>query len=73
LNSIGKDFGLILCKNVLLHFNEQERIDVIRMFYEALMEGGYLAMEQTQRLPAEFENRFEPVVSNARIYQKRSH
>ena len=73
LNSIGKDFGLILCKNVLLHFNEQERINVIRMFYEALMEGGYLAMEQTQRLPAEFENRFEPVVSNARIYQKRSH
>ncbi|MDD3307158.1 MAG: chemotaxis protein CheR [Acetobacterium sp.] len=71
LNSIGKDFGLILCKNVLLHFNEQERIDVIRMFHDSLIEGGYLAMEQTQKLPVELENRFEPVVSNARIYRKR--
>lgn len=73
LNSIGKDFGLILCKNVLLHFNEQERINVIRMFDEALTEGGYLAMEQTQKLPAELEHKFEPVVSNARIYRKRRH
>ncbi len=72
LNGIGNDFGLILCKNVLLHFDEQERIDVIQMFYNALIDGGYLAMEQTQKLPAEFENRFEPVVSNARIYQKRA-
>jgi chemotaxis protein methyltransferase CheR len=73
LNSIGKDFGLILCKNVLLHFNEQERIDVIGMFYDSLVEGGYLAMEQTQKLPAELADRFETVVSNARIYRKRSH
>lgn len=73
LNGIGKDFGLVLCKNVLLHFNEQERINVIQMFYEALMEGGYLAMEQTQKLPSELEHKFEPVVSNARIYRKRPH
>jgi chemotaxis protein methyltransferase CheR len=73
LDSIGKGFGLILCKNVLLHFNEQERIGVIRMFYDSLMDGGYLAMEQTQKLPAELADRFEPVVSNARIYRKRSH
>lgn len=73
LNSIGKDFGLILCKNVLLHFNEQERIDVIGMFYDSLVEGGYLAMEQTQKLPAELADRFETVVSNARIYRKRGH
>ena len=72
LNSIGKDFGLILCKNVLLHFHEQERIDVIGMFYDSLVEGGYLAMEQTQKLPVELADRFEPIVSNARIYQKRS-
>ncbi|PKM59842.1 MAG: chemotaxis protein CheR [Firmicutes bacterium HGW-Firmicutes-4] len=73
LNTIGKDFGLILCKNVLLHFNEQERIEVIGMFYDSLVEGGYLAMEQTQKLPAELADCFETVVSNARIYRKRSH
>ena len=71
MNSIGKDFGLIVCKNVLLHFNEAERIDVISMFYDSLMAGGYLAMEQTQKLPAEFKKLFEPVVSNAQIYRKK--
>lgn len=71
LNSIGKNFGLILCKNVLLHFNEPERIAVIDMFYHSLLAGGYLVMEQTQKLPVEFKERFEPVVSNAQIYRKK--
>jgi chemotaxis protein methyltransferase CheR len=71
MNSIGRDFSLILCKNVLLHFNEGERIDVIDMFYDSLIAGGYLAMEQTQKLPVEFKELFEPVVSNAQIYRKK--
>jgi chemotaxis protein methyltransferase CheR len=68
--SIGQDFGLILCKNVLLHFNEAQRIEVIRMFHNSLIEGGFLAMEQTQKLPKELEDLFEPVVSNAQLYRK---
>ena len=70
LASIGDDFGLILCKNVLLHFNEMQRIQVIRMFHDSLIEGGFLAMEQTQKLPKELENLFEPIVSNAQLYRK---
>lgn len=72
LSSIGKDFGLILCKNVLLHFNEQERIKVIRMFHDSLVDGGYLAMEQTQKLPGQLTELFEPVVSNAQLFKKRN-
>lgn len=71
LNSIGGDFGMILCKNVLLHFNESERIAVLGMFYESLMAGGYLVMEQTQKLPVELNEHFEPVISNAQIYRKK--
>jgi chemotaxis protein methyltransferase CheR len=67
---VDKEFGLILCKNVLLHFNEAQRIDVIKMFYDSLIEGGFLAMEQTQKLPKSLENFFEPVVSNAQLYRK---
>ena len=65
-----KDFGLIICKNVLLHFNEAQRIDVIKMYYNSLIEGGYLAMEQTQKLPREVQHLFEPVVSNAQVFKK---
>ena len=65
-----KDFGLIICKNVLLHFNEEQRVKVIKMYYDSLIEGGYLAMEQTQKLPKDVQHLFEPVVSNAQVFKK---
>lgn len=70
LNQTKKDFGLVICKNVLLHFNESQRINVIKMYYNSLIENGYLAMEQTQKLPKEVERLFEPVVSNAQVFKK---
>lgn len=70
LNPIGKDFGIVLCKNVLLHLSYQERVEVIKMFHKSLIKGGYFATEQTQQLPREVENLFEPVVSNAKLYKK---
>jgi len=67
---VAQDFGIILCKNVLLHLNEKQRIEVIKMFYDALIEGGFFATEQTQKLPEEVKNLFEPVVSNAQLFRK---
>lgn len=70
LNPVRDGLSLVLCKNVLLHFREEERIAVIRMFHGALAEGGFLAMEQTQELPGAFAGLFRRVVSNARLFQK---
>jgi chemotaxis protein methyltransferase CheR len=63
-------FGLIMCKNVLLHFNDSQRLDVIRMFHDSLAEDGYLALEQTQKLPPEVKYLFEPIISNAQVFRK---
>ena len=73
LRPIRKDLLLIVCKNVLLHFKQEERVEVIRMFYDALEDGGFFVTEQTQKLPPEFEGLFEPVVSNARLFRKLEH
>ena len=70
LQAPGKDFGLVICKNVLLHFPEDQRIKVIQMFCDSLMEGGFLVFEQTQALPKEVVHLFEPVVSNAQLFRK---
>lgn len=70
LEPVRKDFMLIVCKNVLLHFKERERIKVIEMFHDALIEGGFFATEQTQKMPKELESMFEPVVSNAQLFRK---
>lgn len=64
------NFSLIVCKNVLLHFNELQRIEVIKMFHRALSEVGFLVMEQTQKLPEEVAELFEPVVTHSKIFRK---
>jgi chemotaxis protein methyltransferase CheR len=70
LEPIGEGFSLIVCKNVLLHFSQQQRVEVIRMFHRALEPGGYLVMEQTQKLAPETENLFQQVVPDAQLFTK---
>ncbi len=61
---------LILCKNVLLHFHEHERIAVLRMFHAALADDGYLALEHTQKLPTEVAHLFQSVTTNTQLFRK---
>ena len=70
LQPIGYDYCLILCKNVLLHLRPSERIEVIKMFHSALVPGGYLAMEQTQKMPRQVAHLFEQVTPCAQLYRK---
>jgi chemotaxis protein methyltransferase CheR len=70
LKPIGSGFSLILCKNVLLHFQAEERIKVIRMFHNALLPGGYFATEQTQKMPSEIERLFVKVAPDGEIFKK---
>lgn len=70
LETIGQEFGIILCKNVLLHLTAQQRTDVVKMFHASLIEGGFFVTEQTQKLPYEMRDYFEPVVSNAQLFRK---
>ncbi len=70
LQPIGSGFSLVICKNVLLHFKPDERVEVIKMFYDALAPGGYFAMEQTQKLPYETVCLFERVTADAQLFRK---
>lgn len=70
LKPIDSGFSLILCKNVLLHFQAEERIEVIRMFHHSLTPGGYFATEQTQKMPSEIERLFVKVAPDGEIFKK---
>ena len=70
LKAIGTSFSLIICKNVLLHLQPEERVEVIRMFHDSLDSGGYFATEQTQKLPKEIEHIFERVSSDGQLFRK---
>jgi len=70
LEPVRTGFSLIVCKNVLLHFNAQQRVNVIRMFHSALRDGGFLVTEQTQKLPRENKDGFEPIITAGQIFKK---
>ena len=70
LEPIREEFGLIVCKNVLLHFAPEERVDVIKMFHRALSQGGYFVTEQTQKMPPEAAHLFRQVTNAGQLFQK---
>ncbi len=70
LRPIREGLSLIVCKNVLLHFDAAQRIQVLRMFHAALQPCGILVMENTQRLPDVLEPFFQQVAPHAQVFRK---
>ena len=70
LKPVRRNFGLIVCKNVLLHFKENERIKVINMFHDSLETGGFFVTEQTQKMPNKTKGLWQQVVSSAQVFRK---
>jgi chemotaxis protein methyltransferase CheR len=70
LRPIGSDYSLVVCKNVLLHFSYEQRIEVLKMYHAALAPGGYFATENTQKMPTEIAHLFEPVTPDAQLFRK---
>ncbi len=70
LKPVSHDYCLVVCKNVLLHFQPAQRVEVIKMFHQSLAPGGFLACENTQKMPTELKNKFEQVIPNAQLYRK---
>ena len=70
LRQIRDNFGLIVCKNVLLHLSESERINVIRMFHKSLMPGGFFVTEQTQKMPLKTAHLFKHITPNVQLFRK---
>jgi chemotaxis protein methyltransferase CheR len=70
LQPVRADFGLIVCKNVLLHFTPEQRVAVIKMFHAALVDNGFFVTEQTQKMPPECDGLFRQLTQAAQIFQK---
>jgi chemotaxis protein methyltransferase CheR len=71
LSTIGYDFDLIICKHVLQHFNNKGQVDVIKMFYNALSDEGFLLCEYSQEIPEYLNDRFVKVLPDKKLYRKK--
>jgi transcriptional regulator with AAA-type ATPase domain len=45
-------------------------VEVLKMFYEALLPGGYLALDELQDLPSEVAPLFVRVLADGKLYRK---
>jgi chemotaxis protein methyltransferase CheR len=45
-----KKFHVIFCRNVMIYFNEETKIKLIRKFYDAMAKGGYLFIGQSESI-----------------------
>jgi chemotaxis protein methyltransferase CheR len=70
LKPIRSELNLIVCKNVLLHLKPEDRVLVIEMFFDALREGGFLAMEHTQEMPDQAKKMFDPITCKGQVFRK---
>jgi chemotaxis protein methyltransferase CheR len=70
LTPAGNNYCLVVCKNVLLYFKPREQVEVFRRFHKALAPGGYLATENTQKLPEEMSEFFTQVEMYTKLYKK---
>jgi len=70
LKPLRNDYSLVICKNVLLHFNYQQRIEVLNMYHDMLLTGGLLAMENTQSMPVEIAHKFKKLTDYAQLFEK---
>ena len=70
LKPLRTDYSLIICKNVLLHFSYQQRVEVLTMYYNMLLKGGILIMENTQSMPEELNTKFKKLVDYAQLHEK---
>lgn len=64
-------FDLILCRNVMIYFNQTLQNNVLKMFHESLFKYGYLIVGSKESLIwCEIANKFIVVNNEEKIYKK---
>ncbi len=67
---ISKHFDTVFCRNVMIYFNENQKVKMLTDFYNSLSEGGYLVVGKSETLPAEIRELFTPVSVKEKIFKK---
>jgi chemotaxis protein methyltransferase CheR len=64
-------FDLILCRNVMIYFNQALQNEVLKKFHASLFKYGYLAIGSKESLIwCDYSNRFIVVNTEEKIYKK---
>ena len=66
------EMHLIFCRNVLIYFNRKLQNQVLKLFYDSLIPGGYLCLGSKESLKfTDLVDKFEVVCEKEKIYRKK--
>jgi len=69
--AVFNKFDLVLCRNVMIYFNQQLQNEVLKKFHESMFKYGYLAIGSKESLIwCEIANKFIVVNNEEKIYRK---
>jgi len=70
---ISKHFDAVFCRNVMIYFNEGQKVKMLTDFYNSLSDDGYLIIGKSETLPDEVRELFTSVSVRDKIFKKRSY
>lgn len=71
MGDVFNKFDLILCRNVMIYFNQTLQNEVLKKFHGSLFKFGYLAVGSKESLiSCEYANRFIVVNQEEKVYKK---
>lgn len=70
-DSVFGEMQLVLCRNVLIYFNQKLQNRAISLFYKSLVRSGFLCLGTKESLRSfDYQNRFETVSKQNKIFHK---
>jgi chemotaxis protein methyltransferase CheR len=71
LGEVFNKFDLVLCRNVMIYFNQNLQNEVLKKFHESLFRYGYLAIGSKESLIwCDYASRFIVVNNEEKVYKK---
>jgi chemotaxis methyl-accepting protein methylase len=66
----GREFDMIVCRNVLIYFDRETQERLFDQFHDALARGGFLVLGMVETLLGEARRRFATVDARTRIFRR---
>ena len=69
--SVFGDFDIVLCRNVLIYFNQEYQKIIFDKLYRSIHKNGYLVLGESEIPIEQYKNKFKRKNTCCKIYQKR--
>ncbi len=71
-DGVMNEFQLIVCKNVIIYFDEDLKEKVLNLFDDSLECNGFLILGNSEYLPSKFaKNKFKLYIPKSKVYHKK--